>query len=77
MAGTLNVTLLPGFSPQEGDTFFIVNHLTSGTGNFSIENLPDLPGSLMFEIDYADPGVTLTVVSRSTDTFIFLPMIIK
>jgi hypothetical protein len=77
MAGTLNVTLLPGFSPQEGDTFFIVNHLISGTGNFSIENLPDLPGSLMFEIDYADPGVTLTVVSRSTDTFIFLPMIIK
>ena len=77
MQGTLDVSLLPGFTPQAGDTFFIVNHLTSGTGNFTVENLPTLPGGLMFEIDYADPGVTLTVVSGSTDSFIFLPLIIK
>jgi hypothetical protein len=77
MNGTLTVSLLDGFMPELGDTFFIVNHLTSGTGNFTEENLPVLPGGLMFEIDYADPGVTLTVVSTSTDTFIFLPLIIK
>jgi hypothetical protein len=77
LQGILNVNLLPDFTPQAGDTFFIVNHLTSGTGNFSVENLPVLPGGLMFEIDYADPGVTLTVVSGSTDSFIFLPMIVR
>ncbi len=77
LQGTLNVTLIPGFTPQAGDTFFIVNHLTSGTGNFSVENLPVLPGGLMMEIDYADPGVTLTVVGGSTDSFIFLPMIVR
>ncbi len=77
LSGTLKITLLPDFTPQAGDSFFIVNHLTSGTGNFTVENLPDLPGGLTFEIDYADPGVTLTVVSGSTETFIFLPMIVR
>jgi len=77
LQGTLNVTLMPGFTPQAGDSFFIVNHIISGTGKFTIENLPVLPGGLMMEIDYSDPGVTLTVVSTSTDTFIFLPMIVR
>ena len=77
LSGILNVSLINGFEPQLGDTFFIVDHPTSGTGNFSVENLPVLPGGLMMEINYADPGVTLTVVSGSTDTFIFLPMIVR
>lgn len=77
LQGTLNVTLMPGFSPQAGDTFFIVNHPTSGTGNFTVENLPVLPGGLIMEIDYSDLGVTLTVVSTSTDSFIFLPLILR
>jgi hypothetical protein len=80
MNGTLTVTLLPGFTPQEGDTFFIIDHSgegSSGTGDFDTINLPDLAGSLEMEIEFADPGVTLTVVSTSTDSFIFLPMIIK
>ncbi len=77
LQGTLNVTLLPGFTPQAGDTFFIVDHITSGTGNFSVENLPDLPGGLTIEIDYSDEGVTLTVLRTGTDTFIFLPMIVR
>ena len=75
--GSLIVSLLPDFTPQVGDTFFIVNHLTSGTGNFSVENLPVLPGGIMMEIDYADPGVTLTVVITSTETHLFLPMILR
>jgi hypothetical protein len=79
MNGTLTVTLLPGFTPQEGDTFFIIDHSgegSSGTYTFDTVDLPDLPGGLSLEIDFADPGVTLTVVG-SGDTFIFLPMIIK
>jgi len=80
MHGTLNVTLMPGFTPQAGDIFFIIDHSgdgSSGTGTFDTVNLPDLTGGLEMEIDFADPGVTLTVVSGSTDTFIYLPLIIK
>ena len=76
MNGTLTVTLLPGFLPELGDTFFVIDH-TIGTLTFDTVNLPDLPGGLVLQIDFADPGVTLTVVRTSTDTFIFLPMIIK
>lgn len=80
MNGTLTVSLLDGFMPELGDTFFIIDHSgegSSGTGDFDTINLPDLAGGLEMEIDFADPGVTLTVVSTSTDTFIFLPLIIK
>jgi len=77
LSGILNVSLIDGFEPKLGDSFFIVNHLESGTFNFSVENLPDLTGGLMMEIAYADPGVTLTVVSGSTDSFIYLPMIVR
>ncbi len=61
MQGILNVSLLPGFTPQLGDTFFIIDH-TTGTGTFETVNLPTLSGGLKLEIAYADPGVTLTVV---------------
>jgi len=76
--GTLNVTLEPGYTPQEGDTFVIIEH-TTGTGTFEYGTvtLPDLPGGLELEINFSDPGVTLTVVNTSTDSFIFLPMIVR
>ena len=76
LQGTLNVTLLPGFTPQEGDTFFIIDY-SSGTGTFDTVNLPDLPGGLSLEADFLVDGVTLTVVSASADTFIFLPLILR
>jgi len=76
MNGTLNVTLMTGFTPQAGNTFFIIDH-TTVTGTFETVNLPDLDGGLELEADFSDEGVTLTVVSTSTDTFIFLPLIIK
>lgn len=75
MNGTLNVTLLPGYTPQAGDTFFIIDHPYSGTGTFDTVNLPTLPDGLELEIDFADPGVTLRVVSPGSS--IFLPMIVK
>lgn len=77
LQGILNVSLINEFAPQLGDSFFIVDHQTSGTGNFTTVTLPELPGGLTFEIDYSDPGVTLTVVQGSTNTFIFLPLIVK
>ncbi len=77
MQGILNITLLPGFTPQAGDIFFIINHPYSGTGTFDTVNLPDLAGGLEFEVDFSDPGVTLSVISTNTDGFIFLPLIIK
>ena len=76
--GTLNVTLEPGYIPQEGDEFVIIEH-TTGTGTFKdgTVTLPNLPGGLELEINFSDPGVTLTVVSGSTDSFIYLPMIVR
>lgn len=76
--GTLNITLEPGYIPQEGYEFVIIEH-TTGTGTFQLGTvtMPDLPGGLVFDIDFADPGVTLTVVSGSTDSFIFLPLIFR
>jgi hypothetical protein len=76
MNGTLTVTLLPGFLPELGETFFIIDH-TIGTLKFDTINLPSLAGGLKLEADFSDDGVTLTVVSASTDAFIFLPMIMK
>ena len=76
--GTLNVTLEPDYSPQEGDEFLIIDH-TTGTGTFQLGmvTMPDLPGGLVFDIAFADPGVTLTVLRTSTDTFIFLPLLLR
>lgn len=79
MQGTLNVTKLPEFIPQLGDTFFIIDHSgenSSGTGDFDTVNLPSLGGGLKMEIDFADPGVTLTVVEGDM-TYIYLPLILK
>jgi len=76
--GTLNVTLEPGYTPQEGDEFLIIDHVTgTGTFEYGTVTLPDLPGGLELEINFSDPGVTLTVVSGSTDTYIYLPMIVR
>jgi len=77
LQGILNVSLINEFAPQLGDSFFIVDHQTSGTGNFTTVTLPELPDGLTFEIDYSDPGMTLTVVQGSTSTFIFLPLVLK
>ena len=80
MNGTLNVSLLPGFTPQVGNTFFIIDYSgegSSGAGTFDTINLPNLAGGLKLEADFSDDGVTLTVVRASADTFIFLPMIMK
>jgi len=75
MHGTITVTVLPGFTPQAGDTFFIIDHVT-GTGTFDTVSLPPLDGGLEMEIDFSDDGVTLTVVEG--DTFsIYLPLIVK
>ncbi len=75
MHGTLAVTILPGFTPQAGDTFFIIDHVT-GTGTFDTVSLPTLAGGLKMEIDFSDDYVTLTVVEDNT-FYIYLPLIVK
>jgi len=75
MHGTLTVTILPGFTPQAGDTFFIIDHVT-GTGTFDTVSLPTLAGGLKMGIDFSDDYVTLTVVEDNT-FYIYLPLIVK
>lgn len=74
LGGTLRVILLPGFEPQAGQVFDIITYGT-GTYEFDTENLPELPGGLVLEVAYSDPGITLTVVSGKS--FLFLPLIVK
>ncbi len=76
MHGTLIVTPWAGLVPTLGKTFTIIIH-DSGEYTFDSVTLPDLGSDLEFQIDYADTGVTLTVVSNSTESFIFLPMIVR
>jgi hypothetical protein len=59
LAGTLNVTLLSGYSVHEGDVFTI---MTGGrTGVFDDVNLPTLPDGLRFRVVYESNAVLLKV----------------
>jgi hypothetical protein len=52
--GTLDVTLINGFTPIVGDSFTIMNFALR-TGEFTATNFPALPIG-QFEIDYSDPN---------------------
>jgi hypothetical protein len=76
MGGTLDVSLLPEFTPEIGQVFYIITH---NVGNFDFDtvNLQTLPGGLKLEIAYSDPDVTLTVVEGGDNFTIFLPLIVR
>lgn len=57
--GILNVSLEPGYVPQVGNTFKIVDLIASGTGQFLTKNLPE---GYRWDIEYTSSGVTLTVL---------------
>ena len=51
LSGTLNVTLIGGFVPADGDVFTIMT-FPSRTGTFSTVNLPPLPAPLGWTVTY-------------------------
>ncbi len=59
--GTLNITLIDGFTPTLGDTFVILNS-GSISGVFTTVTDLDIVGGLHFEVSYGSTSVTLTVV---------------
>lgn len=58
MAGTLNVSLIDGFEPEVGDSFFILPY-GSRLGGYSSLNLPE---GYRWGIDYGYSGLTLTIL---------------
>ncbi|MGH7568263.1 MAG: beta strand repeat-containing protein [Gemmatimonadales bacterium] len=64
LAGTLNVTLIGGFTPSIGNNFTI---LTAGSlsGTFGAPNLPTLPVGSAWQVTYGAADVVLSVVTSS------------
>jgi phage baseplate assembly protein gpV len=57
LAGTLNVSLIDGFVPSQGNQFLVLDGTT--TGNFGATNLPALPPGLEWQVTVG--SVLLTV----------------
>jgi len=64
MAGTLNVSLISGFTPVDGDSFTIMTAV-SRSGSFATVNLPPLPVDRGWRLTYGSTSIVLDVV---TDT---------
>jgi hypothetical protein len=62
LAGTLNVSLINGFTPSLGQTFQVVGY-GSHTGTFTTLSGTDLGGGLRLAPTYGATGLTLTVVT--------------
>jgi uncharacterized repeat protein (TIGR01451 family) len=60
--GTLNISLINGFTPSLGQTFRVVGW-GSRAGTFTTINGLDIGGGLRFEPSYGATGLTLTVVA--------------
>jgi hypothetical protein len=63
LAGTLNVSLVGGFTPNPGDTFRIMTFATH-TGDFSVNSGLIIGGGLGFRKVYGDTDLTLEVVQE-------------
>ena len=76
LAGTLDVSLLGEFHPSPGDSFTVLTY-GSRTGTFTTVNLPLPPpqAGMEWEIEYGSNALILTAVS--TNTYLFLPMVIR
>ncbi len=64
LGGTLNVGLLDGFTPQDGDAFATGTH-GSSADTFATSFLPALPPGLLWERNYDPGGLTLNVHADS------------
>jgi hypothetical protein len=66
LAGTMSVTLLPGYTPIVGHTFDVVTY-TTRSGTFATINLPTLAAGLGWQTTYTATLVRLTVVNALAD----------
>jgi YVTN family beta-propeller protein len=66
LGGTLNVSLINGFTPAAGNQFVI---LTAGSlsGQFVTTNLPALPPNLSWMVNYSSTQVVLSVMSSNSN----------
>ncbi|MDO9084960.1 MAG: hypothetical protein Q7U53_02030 [Anaerolineaceae bacterium] len=62
LGGSLDVSLIPGFSPIAGQSFTIMTY-ASHTGEFDTENLPPLSGDLDWIVEYGSTALLLRIPS--------------
>lgn len=63
LAGNLEVALAPGFDPMLNEAFVILTANGGITGEFDVENLPELAAGLNWQISYNETSLALLVVS--------------
>jgi hypothetical protein len=61
LGGTLDVSLVGGFTPKHGDLFHIVTAAGGLVGNFFAGNLPRLEGGLVWGINRTQNSIALSV----------------
>ncbi len=59
--GTLDVSLLGGFTPSAGNSFDVLTTTGGVTGTFAIQQLPLLAGGLVWNLSYGTNDVILSV----------------
>ncbi len=64
LAGTLDVSLIPGFTPSAGQNLTIMTY-ASHTGEFDMLNLPSLPGDLEWVLEYGPTALLLKIPSST------------
>lgn len=64
LGGVLDVAFLGGFLPTAGQAFPLIQYGVRG-GEFATVNLPALPDSLAWSLDYGDTSLVLSVESTS------------
>ena len=62
LGGTLDVSLIPGFTPTAGQSFAIMTY-ASHTGEFDTLNLPSLSGDLEWKLEYGSTAFLLSIPS--------------
>lgn len=73
LAGTLQLEFEPGFAPQAGESFFVLNSNFPFSGRFALHVLPAFPDDRVATIEYITPALGTQAVSLSIQT---LPSII-
>ena len=62
LAGTLAVSLVNGFSPDEGDQFEVLRASGFGGSTFDSMSLPALSGNMVWNVNYSSTALTISVL---------------